>query len=103
MKGIGWYRGNSDLKPHEVGTKQANPWGLHDMHGNVSEICKDMYSITLKGGKDPVSFGGLPVIRGGGWQYGDFYCRSASRLDMVYKDTGASDIGFRIVAAQVKQ
>ena len=34
---IAWHRANSDERIHEVGTRQANAWGLHDMLGNVWE------------------------------------------------------------------
>ena len=32
-----WYEGNSRGRPHPVGLKEPNAFGLYDMHGNVSE------------------------------------------------------------------
>jgi hypothetical protein len=32
---VGWWRGNSGGQLQPAGTKPANPWGLHDVHGLV--------------------------------------------------------------------
>lgn len=39
--------GNSQQAVHEVGRKQANEWGLHDMIGNVRERRWDVYGQLL--------------------------------------------------------
>lgn len=40
----GWYSDNSDRKFQLVNTKKANPWGLFDMLGNLSEWTLDQYN-----------------------------------------------------------
>ncbi|MFQ5507476.1 MAG: formylglycine-generating enzyme family protein [Planctomycetota bacterium] len=53
-----WYKDNSDYQTHEVGLKQPNVHGLHDMLGNLWEYCRDPYDAS-----EP----DLAVLRGGAW------------------------------------
>ena len=78
--------------------KKANPWGLHDMHGNVWEWVQDNYTDVLPGGRDPLQITSLPnhVVRGGGWDYEEYGLRSAFRGD-GYKQYGNRYFGFRLV------
>ncbi len=50
-----WFRDNFDgaskIYAHQVGQKKANPWGLFDMYGNVSEWVRDIYPNTLPNGE----------------------------------------------------
>lgn len=94
-----------------VGSYPANPWGLHDMHGNVFEWCRDWYHAALPGGTDPDLSGrkGSPnrdgsysrVRRGGAWMDPATFCRSALRLR--YEPERSSDhLGFRVAVVQTK-
>jgi formylglycine-generating enzyme required for sulfatase activity len=80
-----------------VGQYPANPWGIHDMNGNVWELCRDGFDNKLTGGTDPVgkSTGGMWVMRGGCWHNSGFDCLPASRAP-VGTDHRGSGLGFRV-------
>ena len=99
-----WYDKNSGGETHPVSTKKPNAWGLHDMHGNVSEWCADWYAIELAGGVDPqgAATGALRVSRGGSWFGNAGYCRVAVRY---YDDPSVSYysyVGFRVARSSVQ-
>lgn len=113
-----WFDANAGEGYHKVGQKKPNPWGLHDMHGNVAEWVLDQhttegYSLELPK-VNPLA---IPrtlyprVVRGGGWDKPAEACRSAAREgsteDWIAQDpnvpvsiwylTDALHVGFRIV------
>jgi formylglycine-generating enzyme required for sulfatase activity/serine/threonine protein kinase len=93
--------GSHEEYAHQVGGKNANRWGLHDVHGNVSEWCRDGYAKDLPGGTDPeVSTDGqMRVLRGGGWRSNADDCRSSFRQGASSAARNAT-WGFRIVAVK---
>jgi formylglycine-generating enzyme required for sulfatase activity len=83
---------------HPVGQKKANPWGLHDVYGNVSEWVQDWWSdYTAAACIDPrgPASGDSRVMRGGSWGSIDRNCRSAVRN---YDTPGYrhNSVGFRL-------
>ncbi|MCP4600358.1 MAG: SUMF1/EgtB/PvdO family nonheme iron enzyme [Proteobacteria bacterium] len=100
---MGWYCYNSDLTTHPVAQKQANAWGLYDMHGNVWELCQDRYGSYPAGPvTDPAgpSSGSERVYRGGCWITSALYCRSARRVAGL-PDARYHGVGFRLAATEV--
>jgi formylglycine-generating enzyme required for sulfatase activity len=65
-----------------VGSYRGNGWGLCDMHGNVSEYCRDKFATKLPGGTDPLVTSGEEgeTNRGGSWHEHSLSCRSACRI-----------------------
>ena len=114
-----WYYENSNEKYQKVGVKKPNPWGLHDMHGNVTEWTVDQFSADYftrikDGAANPLL---RPErlyprsVRGGHWDDDAEQLRSAQRRGSaaawkmsdpqlpksIWYHTNARWLGFRIV------
>ena len=85
------------------GNRQANPYGLYDIYGNVQEFVQDAYDKFLPGGKDPLViasgwwfFKSDIIIRGGSFYKTAHHLRSAFRS---HKDQDFNNVnyGFRLV------
>ena len=100
---VAWYRDNSGHKLQDVGKKEANGFGLHDMSGLVSEWCWDWYKKYNSGWnvdpKGPLR-GKSKVIRGGAWYYDSQKAQVRSR-DGIIPDTKINRIGFRLCRSMV--
>ena len=115
---FGWHKENSDFTYQPVAKKKPNPWGLYDMHGNVSEWTLDFYQPSYRsiknGTSSPLTLSKMRyprVTRGGNWEASPQDLRSAARLpsDISWKTqdpqapkslwyfTDNWSIGFRVV------
>ena len=88
-------------RPLPVASLEANPLGLHDLHGNLWEWCRDWYGdrephrqryVDPRG---PLR-GTTRVIRGGGYGSGPARVRSAERTADP-PSVGDPDTGFRVI------
>jgi len=116
---------NSNDQYEEVGTKLPNPWGLHDIHGNVAEWVSDQYVENIykqSPGQEVINPLAIPAslyplaVRGGGWDDEPAMLRSAAREgsnedwkqqdpqlpQSIWYFTDALGVGFRIVRPLVE-
>ena len=99
LDAVAWYGYNANEAIHPVAMKEANAFGLYDVHGNVREWCWDWladYSADAQTDPAGPETGSYRTVRGGSWNSGANLCRSAKRVGM---GPGWSDFGtgFRIV------
>ena len=121
-----WWFPNSDGDLQKIKTKKPNPWGLYDMHGNVSEWVLEHYAKDTYAQRKPGTFAapvkpavtrvgdedGVNVVRGGGADDDEpAMFRSAQRLKYneiwraddpqypksIWWITSYTSIGFRVV------
>jgi formylglycine-generating enzyme required for sulfatase activity/proteasome lid subunit RPN8/RPN11 len=103
LRRYAWFCANSGGRLHPVGERLPNRLGLHDLHGNVWEWCRDPY--------DPASYARGPsvdpgaqvlagdhdrVTRGGSYQGLPEMCRTRYRFHEP-PALRAADLGFRLV------
>lgn len=105
MPHYGWVMSNSDRHPHPVGQLEPNPFGLHDLYGNVWEWCHDWWDPEYYAARQPPlhdppgaenSPVGERIIRGGYFGESPAIWRSGYR-DACAPDRAFYHIGFRIV------
>ena len=118
-----WHMGNSEEVYHKVGTKSPNPWGLYDVHGNVSEWTMDQYdagyyqeladeAIEHRNPWAKPTRLHPRTVRGGSWDdpIDDHRCAARTKSSLKWKErdpqipksfwwnTDSPFVGFRIVS-----
>ncbi len=100
----GDYCGDSYNYTSPVGSFAANPWGIYDTVGNVSEwTCSD-YTSSYDGSEMKCLLSGASahVLRGGSWRSNAGHVRAASRYRHE-PGSRSNFVGFRACEVQVSQ
>ncbi|MFN4259432.1 MAG: formylglycine-generating enzyme family protein [Gemmataceae bacterium] len=124
-----WFDPEADESTVEVGQKKPNPWGLHDIYGNVAEWCLDHYESdyyakfpldmpTVQPVLLPTERRFSHVVRGGSWEDDDparlrsaarafsdknWLKRDPQRPQSIWWLTDAEFVGFRVVCPVEEQ
>jgi len=93
----------SNKRAAPVGAFLENPWGLHDTAGNVGEWVQDCMHENYQGApsagnsawEDANGNCLMRMLRGGSWNNGAWFARSAFRIWYV-PDYQSASIGFRL-------
>ncbi len=85
----------------EVGSKPANLWGLHEVHGNVWEYTDSPWTTShlnanRDGSPDKHNHSTWYVTKGGSWFDGAVHARSAARKKRFF-DEMDTNLGFRVL------
>ena len=105
LDGVAWYRANSGKRTHPVGSKRANAFGIHDVHGSLWEWVENCWHPDYRGapsdgsawttdttGKDCSEFADH-VLRGGSWASTAWTLRIANRFGNYHE---TSIFGIRV-------
>ncbi|MEM9457946.1 MAG: SUMF1/EgtB/PvdO family nonheme iron enzyme [Myxococcota bacterium] len=106
LRHAAWYDEDYEKgQPHPVGQKVANPFGLHDLYGNVWEWCEDYFgpyegrpSRSGDGLRQQLASDRDRVFRGGAWYSRASVLRSACRYG-VRPGYRFRNVGFRAAKA----
>ncbi|NVJ92372.1 MAG: formylglycine-generating enzyme family protein [Methylocystaceae bacterium] len=104
LSSFAWFErmGRDGLRP--ASQKHPNPWGLHDIHGNVSEWVQDCVTDNYEeaprdGRADETGNCARRILRGGGYNDEARALRTAFRRRQD-QTSRASPSGFRLVRSQ---
>lgn len=91
-----FFEDNSNGRTQAAGLKRPNAFGLHDMHGNVWEWCRDIFDSYPGSPLADDTGGQCRSIRGGNWYVRAPDCRAAERTRLTPTSHG-NMLGLRIM------